>query len=202
MSSRSLPLALLLALALVPLIPAETPRVGPAEAVAEVRGKAFEVSGLVGIADWQPKVGLKPCAWYGGMAGHRFEAVAERLHLGFRATWEGCITALDVESAPRIDMILIGGHFNYGIKPVDWMMVYGQMGAGMMLADQTPSGGATTPRMTFMGGPGVIVTLGKYFFFDASLRFMIFENFQFGTLGGQAGNAVNPVAALIIGAQI
>ncbi len=194
--------AAFVALLLVPVIPAERATVGVALAQAEVRGKAFEVSGLVGVASWQRKTGLRPCAWYGGMAGHRFEAVAERLHLGFRATWEGCITALDTESRPRVDMILVGGHFNYGIKPTDWMMVYGQVGAGMMLGDRTPSGGTLTPRLTFSGGPGVLFGLGKYFFLDASLRLLVFENFQFGTFGGQAGDAVNPLVSLVIGAQI
>ena len=174
----------------------------PGTARAEVRGKSFEVAGLVAIADWQDKVGLKPCAWYGGMAGHRFEAVAERIHMGFRATREGCITALDTASAPRVDMILVGGHFNYGIKPLDWMLIYGQVGAGMMLGDRTPSGGTLTPRVTFSGGPGVFVTLGKYLFVDVSLRLLVFENFQFGGFGGQAGNATNPLVSLTIGAQI
>ncbi len=195
-------LSALIAVMLVPLVPGERLEPGPAEAFGEVRGKSFEVSGLVGVASWQRKVGLKPCAWYGGMAGHRFEAVADRIHMGFRATWEGCITALDTASAPRVDMILVGGHFNYGIKPVDWMLVYAQVGAGMMLGDRTPSGGTLTPRVSFSGGPGVLVTLGKYFFLDASLRLLVFENFQFGDLGGQAGNATNPLVALTIGAQI
>jgi len=187
---------------LLPLLPAERAAFGPAVAAAEVRGKAFEVSGLVGIATWQRKVGLRPCAWFGGMAGHRFEAVADRIHMGFRATWEGCVTALDTAARPRVDMILVGGHFNYGVKPTDWMLVYGQVGAGMMLGDRTPSGGELTPRLTFSGGPGVLVSLGKYFFMDASLRLLVFENFQFGSLGGQAGDAVNPLVSLIIGAQI
>ncbi len=200
MSFRRLSIALVIAALLVPFLGAGS--VGPSEARAQVRGKSFEASGLVGIADWQPKVGLKPCAWFGGMAGHRFEVVADRIHMGFRATWEGCITALDVPSAPRIDMVLIAGHFNYGVKPVDWALVYAQMGVGIMLADQAPSGGTTTPRMSFSGGGGVLITIGKYFFVDASLRALVFENFQFGTLGGQAGNTTNPLATLIIGAQI
>lgn len=186
----------------LPLVPAGQPSWGPADAVAEVRGNSFEISGLVGVVNWQRKTGLRPCVWFGGMAGHRFEAVADRFHVGFRATWEGCITALDTASRPRVDMILVGGHFNYGIKPVDWMLVYGQVGAGMMLGDRTPSGGTVTPRLSFSGGPGIFVSLGKYLFLDASLRLLVFENFQFGTLGGQAGDAVNPLVSLIIGAQI
>jgi hypothetical protein len=48
----------------------------------------------------------------------------------------------------------------------------------------------------------VLFGLGKYFFRDASLRLLVFENFQFGTFGGQAGDAVNPLVSLVIGAQI
>ena len=173
-----------------------------APARAEIRGSAFEVAGLVGAVDWQDKVGLRPCAWFGGMAGHRFKAVGERFHLGFRATWEGCVTALDVESRPRVDMIFVGVHFLYGVRTFDWMFVYGSVGAGMMLGDRTPSGGTPTPRTTFMGGPGMTVTLGKHLMLDLSMRLVVFENFQFGILGGQAGDAVSPLVALMVGAQI
>ncbi len=194
-----LPCLALFALLFTPL---EQPLWGPSSAQAEVRGKSFEVAGIVGGAGWQRKTGLRPCVWFGGMAGHRFEAVADRIHVGFRATWEGCITALDTETRPRVDMILVGGHFNYGIKPVDWMLVYAQVGAGMMLGDRTPSGGTLTPRLSFSGGPGVFVSLGKYLFLDVSFRLLVFENFQFGSFGGQAGGTVNPLGSLIIGAQI
>lgn len=174
----------------------------PAPAQAEIRGGAFEVGGLVGVGLWQPKVGVRPCAWYGGMAGHRFKPVAERFHMGFRATWEGCVGALDTPARPRVDMILVGAHFNYGVRTFDWMYVYGTVGAGMLLSDRTPSGGAPDPRVTFVGGPGVTVTAGKYLFVDVSVRVMVFENFNFGTIGAQAGNASAPVVAVAIGAQI
>ncbi len=167
---------------------------------AEVRGGAFEVGGLAGVTLWQPKVGVKPCAWFGAMAGHRFQPVAQRIHMGFRATWEGCVGALDTAAAPRVDMILVAVHFNYGIKPVDWMYVYGTVGAGMLLSDRTPSGGSPDPRLAFVGGPGVLVTAGKYLFIDLSMRVLVFENFTFG--GARVGNAGAPVFSLAVGAQI
>lgn len=173
---------------------------GPA--AAEVRGPAFEVGGIVGAGLWQPKVGVRPCAWYGGMMGHRFKPVADRVHMGIRATWEGCVGALDTEARPRVDMILVAAHFNYGVRTFGWMYVYGTVGAGMLLSDRTPSGGSPDPRVTFIGGPGVTITAGKYLFFDVSARVMVFENFNFGTIGAQAGNASAPVLSIAIGAQI
>lgn len=169
---------------------------------AEVRGGSFEVGGLAGLGLWQPKVGVRPCAWFGGLAGHRFQPVADGVFMGFRATWEGCVGALDTPARQRVDMILVGAHFNYGVSVVDWMYVYGTVGAGMLLSDRTPSGGGPDPRVTFMGGPGVLVTAGKYLFIDASVRVMVFENFNFGALGAQAGNGSAPVLTLAVGAQI
>ena len=169
-------------------------------AQAEIRGGSFEVAGFAGVGLWQPKVGVKPCAWWGGMAGHRFQPVADRIFMGFRATWEGCVGALDTAAAPRVDMILVGAHFNYGVRTFDWMLVYGTVGGGMLLSDRTPSGGAPDPRLTFAGGPGVMVTAGKYLFVDLNLRVLVFENFNFG--GAQAGNAGAPVITLAVGAQI
>lgn len=167
---------------------------------AEVRGGSFEVAGFAGVGLWQPKVGVRPCAWFGGAAGHRFQPVAERIHMGFRATWEGCVGALDEPARRRVDMILVAANFSYGVKPVDWMLVYGTVGAGMLLSDRTPSGGSPDPRLAFVGGPGVLVTLGKYLFVDLSMRVLVFENFTFG--GARVGNAGAPVITLAVGAQI
>ena len=109
----------------------------PAPAHAELRGGAFEIAGVGGVGTWGPKVGLKPCAWFGGMAGHRFPAQAERLHLGFRAGWEGCI-AQQQRTQARIDMIYVDVGFTYGVRALDWLLFYALTGAGFVLADSTP----------------------------------------------------------------
>ncbi len=186
---------LLAALALLLLIPS-----APPEARAEVGDGAFEVGGVGGVAVWGQRVGLKACGWYGGSVGHRFPRMAEVLHMGFRAGWEGCVSEQEV-TGDRIDMIYVNMGFSWGIRAKPWLLPYVITGAGMMLGDATPSGGVTHPRTAFHGGAGVMVTLGDYIFVDLALRMIVFENFQFGGYGGQPGTVGNPLIALSVGAQ-
>lgn len=173
----------------------------PSLATAQVRGGAFEVGGLGGYAVWDDDLVLEPCAFFGGYAGHKFDPLAERLHLGFRAGWEGCVTEQKF-TQDRIDMIFIDVAFTYGVKPVDWMIAYALSGAGFLIADSTPSGGRPFPRTVFQGGGGLAVVLGKYFMIDLNLRVILFENIQFGGVVGAAGTVVSPVVGLQIGAHI
>ncbi len=173
----------------------------PSAAGAEIRGGAFEVGGIGGGVPWSNKLGLKPCGWFGGFAGHRFEPLAERLYLGFRANWEGCITDQQV-TEDRIDMILIDVHFTYGVKATEWLLPYGTSGAGFLIADATPSGGGPTPRTVFQTGGGLLFSIGPHLIVDASVRLLIFENIQFGTIQGQFGTVVSPLFSLAVGAQI
>lgn len=173
----------------------------PAAARAEVRGGSFEVGGLVGGVVWDRDLGLEPCPWFGGFAGHRFEPLAERLHMGFRAHWEGCIGEQKVTEA-RIDMILVDVAFTYGVRATDWLLLYGLSGAGFLIADSTPSGGRPFPRTVFQGGGGAAVVLGPYFLLDLSVRLLVFENIQFGGFGGTTGTTASPAFTLSIGAHI
>lgn len=187
---------LLLALAL--LLCAST--VAPSPARAEIGDGAFELGGLGGVAIWSQRVGLKPCVWYGGSVGHRFPRMAEKLHMGFRAGWEGCVSEQKV-TGDRIDMIYVNMGFSWGIRARPWLLPYAITGAGMMLGDATPSGGVTHPRTSFHGGFGVTATLGDYLFVDLCFRMIVFENFQFGGYGGQPGTVGSPLIALSVGAQ-
>ncbi len=173
----------------------------PSVASAEVRGGAFEVGGLVGAAVWDQDLTLEPCAFFGGYAGHRFEPLAERLHMGFRAGWEGCVTHQKVTN-DRIDMIFIDVAFTYGVKLTDWLIAYGLSGAGFLIADATPSGGRPFPRTVFQGGGGIAATLGKYLMIDVSVRMIVFENIQFGGVVGAAGTVASPVVGLQVGGHI
>jgi len=183
----------------VPAVASE-PVAGPPAPPPGIRGGAFEVGGTGGVAVWDAGLGLEPCAWFGGFAGHRFQPLADRFHFGFRAGWEGCVTDQKVTS-DRVDMILIDIGFTYGIKPVDWLIVYGLTGGGFLIADTTPSGGKPFPRMAFQGGGGVAAAFG-YFYVDASVRVMAFENIQFGGFGGTTGTVGSPVITLSVGAHI
>ncbi len=171
------------------------------EARAEVRGGSFELGAVVGVVPWDQKVGLEPCAWFGGFAGHRFDVLAERLHLGFTAGGEGCVGEQKISGA-RIDMILIDIAFTYGVKVLPWLMPYGLAGGGFLVADATPSGGGPTPRTLFQGGGGVTATIGKYLLVDVGVRMIVFENIQFGGLQGQTGTVASPLFYLKLGAQI
>lgn len=172
-----------------------------APASAEVRGGSFQIGGVAGVASWGERLGLKPCVWFGGYAGHRFEPLAERLHLGFRAGWEGCVTSQRVTDA-RIDMILIDVGFTYGVRVTDWLMPYGISGGGFMIADATPSGGGPIPRTVFQGGGGVVATIGPYLEVDIGVRLLVHENIQFGGVQGQVGTIASPLVYLQVGAQI
>jgi hypothetical protein len=171
------------------------------DAHAEIRGRSFQIGGVVGVVPWQNKVGLEPCGWFGATIGHRFAPLAERLHLGFRAGWEGCV-AEQTFTGSRIDFILVDFGFTYGVKVADFLQPYGLAGAGFAVIDATPSGGGPHPRTVFQSGVGIQVTIGPYFMIDASIRLLIFENVQLGGFGGQAGGAVNPLFSIAIGAQI
>ncbi len=173
----------------------------PTAAQAEFRGGSFEVGGLVGGAVWDRDLGLEPCAWFGGFAGHRFDPLAERLYMGFRAHWEGCVTEQKV-TTDRIDMILVDIAFTYGVKVTDWLIVYGLSGGGFLIADSTPSGGRPFPRTVFQGGGGAAVTLGPYLMLDVAVRALVFENIQFGGFGGTTGTVASPAFTLSIGGHI
>jgi len=123
------------------------------------------------------------------------------LHLGFRAHWEGCITEQKVTDE-RVDMILVDIGFSYGVRVLPWLLPYGISGGGFLVADSTPSGGGSTPRTVFQTGGGVAITLGPYFLLDVSVRLLIFENIQFGTIQGQFGTVASPLFSIGIGAQI
>ncbi|MCP4870854.1 MAG: outer membrane beta-barrel protein [Proteobacteria bacterium] len=172
-----------------------------APASAEIRGGSFEAGGVGGAAVWSSDLGLKPCGWYGGFAGHRFQPLAERLHLGFRAAWEGCVTQQRVTDE-RVDMILVDVGFSYGVRVLPWMLPYGFSGGGFLIADSTPSGGDPTPRTVFQTGGGVAITLGPYLLLDIKVRLLVFENIQFGSIQGQFGSVVSPLFAIALGAQI
>ena len=180
---------------------ADAPSAPPAVPKPWIRGGSFEIAGIGGVVPWQDKVGLEPCVWFGAMAGHRFNPIAERLHLGFRAGWEGCIADQTFTGA-RIDFILIDFAFVYGVRATDFLFPYGLMGAGFGIIDATPSGGVPHPRTVFQAGGGAQFVLGGYFMIDLSVRLLVFENVQLGGFGGQAGSAVNPLFSFSIGAQI
>jgi hypothetical protein len=173
----------------------------PTPASAEVRGGAFEVGGLGGVAVWDADLVLEPCAFFGGYAGHRFDPLAERLYMGFRAGWEGCVTHQKF-SGDRIDMIFVDVAFTYGAKLTDWLIAYGLSGAGFLVADSTPSGGKPFPRTVFQGGGGIAATLGRYLMIDLSVRMFVFENIQFGGFVGSAGTVASPIVALQVGGHI
>ncbi len=173
----------------------------PAPASAEVRGGSFQLGAVAGVASFGDRLGLKPCPWFGGYAGHRFQPLAERLYLGFRAGWEGCVTAQRVTDA-RIDMILVDVAFTYGIRVTDWLMPYGLSGGGFLVADSTPSGGKPFPRTLFHGGGGVVATIGPYLEVDVGVRILVHENIQFGGVQGQVGTVASPLLFIQVGAQI
>ena len=169
---------------------------------AGIRDGSFEVGGAVGWIGWDTALGLEPCLLYGGEVGHRFPALAERLHLAFRGGYEGCISHLRTPLRRRIDMALIDIGFEYGVRLTSWLQHYGLIGGGFLLADETPSGGQTQPRTCFQAGAGVVATLGPYVYLDLSLRVFSFENFQFRGWTGRAGNTWNPVVTLAIGGEV
>jgi hypothetical protein len=169
---------------------------------AGIRDGSFEVGGVVGLVAWDSDLGLERCWLYGGEVGHRFPALAQRLHLAFRGGYKGCITHLATPSHRRVDMALIDVGFEYGIRLQPWLQPYAVVGGGFLLADETPSGGRTQPRTCFLGGGGVVVTLGAYVYVDLSLRLWSFENFQFRGWTGRAGNTWNPVLSLAVGGEI
>jgi hypothetical protein len=173
----------------------------PTLASAEVRGGAFEVGGLGGVAVWDSDLTLDPCAFFGGYAGHRFDPLAERLYMGFRAGWEGCVTQQKI-TQDRVDMIFIDVAFTYGVTITDWLIAYGLSGGGFLIADSTPSGGRPFPRTVFQGGGGIAATLGKYLMIDISVRMIVFENIQFGGIVGANGTVASPVIGLQIGGHI
>ena len=173
----------------------------PSTAAAEIRGGAFELGGLGGVAVWDSDLVLEPCAFFGGYAGHRFEPLAERLHMGFRAGWEGCVTQQKFTN-DRIDMIFVDIAFAYGVKLTDWLIAYGLSGGGFLVADSTPSGGKPFPRTIFQGGGGIAATLGKYLMVDVSVRMLVFENIQFGGVVGATGTVASPIIALQVGGHI
>ena len=171
------------------------------DAQAEIRGRSFRIGGVIGVAPFSPKFGLEPCPWFGAQVGHRFQAIAEKLHLGFRMGAEGCVGEQTL-TGDRVDVILVDFAFTYGVKVTDFLQPYGISGAGFGVIDAVPSGGRTHPRTVFQGGGGIEVSLGPYFILDASVRIIVFENVQLGGFGGEAGSVVNPVITLSIGAQI
>jgi hypothetical protein len=189
-----------LALALALVLAVGGPLLAPRSASAEIGDGAFQIGGVGGVAVWSRRVGLKPCAWYGGEVLHRFPRLAAVIHLGFRAGWEGCISRQEVTD-DRIDMILIDMGFSWGIRARPWLLPYVITGGGMMLGDATPSGGKTHPRTAFHGGVGVTATIGDYLFVDLAFRMIVFENFQFGGYGGQPGTVGSPLVSLAVGAQ-
>jgi hypothetical protein len=191
---RARPIVAVLLLLLV------VPVAAPSPARAEIGDGAFQIGGLGGVVIWGQRVGLKPCGWYGGSVTHRFPRMAEKLHMGFRAGWEGCIGRQEVTDN-RIDMIYVNMGFSWGIRARPWLLPYAITGAGMMLGDSTPSGGETHPRTAFHGGVGVVATIGDYIFVDLTFRMIVFENFQFGGYGGQPGTVGSPLIALSAGAQ-
>ncbi len=170
-------------------------------ASAEIRGGSFEAGGIGGAAVWSSDLGLKPCGWFGGFAGHRFQPLAEKLYLGFRAHWEGCVTEQKVTDE-RVDMILVDVGFSYGVQVLPWLLPYGTSGGGFLVADSTPSGGGPTPRTVFQTGGGVAITIGPNLLLDVNVRIFVFENIQFGTIQGQFGSVVSPLFSVGLGAQI
>jgi hypothetical protein len=171
------------------------------DARAEIRGRSFQIGGIVGVVPWSDKVGLEPCGWFGATVGHRFAPLAERLHLGFHAGWEGCV-AEQTFTGDRIDFILVDFGFTYGVRATEFLFPYGIAGAGFAVIDATPSGGGPHPRTVFVTGGGVELSIGPYFMIDLSIRLLIFENVQLGGFGGEAGSAFNPLFSIAIGAQI
>jgi len=171
------------------------------EARGEVRGRSFEIAGVGGVVPWQSKVALEPCGWFGAFIGHRFDPLAERLHLGVRAGWEGCVGE-QTFTGNRIDFILIDFGFTYGVKVTEFLLPYGLIGAGFALIDAVPSGGETHPRTVFQTGGGAQFVLGKYFMIDVSVRVLFFENVQLGGFGGEAGTTASPLITIGFGAQI
>jgi hypothetical protein len=170
-------------------------------AEAEIRGGSFELGALGGAVSWSPRLGLQDCAWFGGFAGHRFDPLADRLYLGFRAQWEGCVSRQKVTDQ-RVDMILVDIGFSYGVRVLPWLLPYGMSGGGFLVADSTPSGGGPTPRTVFQTGGGVSITIGPYLLLDLSVRLLIFENIQLGTIQGQFGTVASPLFGVGFGAQI
>lgn len=167
-----------------------------------IRDGSFEIMGTVGGARWDDRLGLDPCTWFGGAAGHRFPAFAERLHLGFRAGWEGCITEVASDRAPRIDMILVDVAFQYGVRLWPWLLPYASLGGGFLLADGSPSGGELVPRTTFLGGGGATVVLASYLLVDVNVRLLVFEAIPFPGVGLHGGSTVSPVLTVSVGGEI
>jgi len=167
-----------------------------------LRGGRFEVGLTTGFGSFQAKSGLDSCRWYGLRLGHRFAPFPgnEKLRIGLRTGWEGCLTSQETEG--RVDMIHINAGLYFGLQPSKRWLVYWFTGVGELLGDSTPGpADKVEPRFSIHLGPGVTWAFSDRFLLDASLMALIYEGFE---LGGPAaaGSTVGLVPNLMLGLQI
>ena len=167
-----------------------------------LRGGRFEVGVTTGAGSFQSKSGLESCRWYGLRLGHRFAPFPgnEKLRVGLRTGWEGCLTNHETEG--RVDVIHVNAGLYFGIQPSKPWLMYWFTGVGELLGDSTPGpGDKVEPRFSIHLGPGATWAFSDRFLLDASIMGVVFEGFE---LGGEsaAGSTFGLVPNLMLALQI
>lgn len=167
-----------------------------------LRGGRFEVGLTTGAGSFQSKSGLESCRWQGLRIGHRFAPFPgnEKLRIGFRTGWEGCLT--DHATEGRVDVIHVNAGLYLGLQPSSRWLVYWFTGVGELLGDSTPGpGDKVEPRFSIHLGPGVTWAFSDRFFLDGSVMGVVYEGFELGGPSA-AGSTFGLVPNLMLGLQI
>jgi len=185
------------ALAFPPLAAAQS-----ADSGAPLRGGAFEIGPVTGVATFSDKARLDACRWQGLRVGHRFDPFPglERLQAEFRAGWEGCFTTH--EEVGSVDLIHLQLSWMLGLSLSRKWRVYWGAGVGELLADSTPGDdNQVLARFSVHLSPGVTWALSKRWLIDASLTGIVFENYDFGS-NPVGGTTIGFLPSLFVAVQI
>ncbi|MFQ5690038.1 MAG: hypothetical protein ACE5HQ_07190 [Gemmatimonadota bacterium] len=167
-----------------------------------LRGGAFEFTPVLGFGSFQGKSRLDSCLWFGVRIGHRFTPFKgnERLQLGFRTGWEGCSSRHS--EVGGVDLIHLNATVLFGFRLSRAALLYWGAGLGELLADTTV-GEDNQVKGRFAGhtGPGVTWALGRHLLLDASVKGILFEDFDLGSAPA-GGSTLGVVPSLILGVQI
>lgn len=167
-----------------------------------LRGGRFEFGVLTGPGSFQAKSGIASCRWQGLRIGHRFAPFPgnEKLRVGFRTGWEGCLTNHETEG--RVDLIHVNAGLYFGIQTGRRWLLYWFAGVGELLGDSTPGPrDDVEPRFAVHGGPGATWAFSDRFFLDVSIMGTLFEGYELSGPDG-TGTTWGLIPNLMLGIQI
>lgn len=154
---------------------------------------------MLGWVFFDRQLALANGFYYGGELGHHFVFNHPWVVMGAYAMAEGSLSNVLGERFRDVDVIVFGGGVTFGVRGLGRFLPIVRAGAGLIVADGTPSNLDIVARFQFHLGGGLRYYLLDWLVIRAEVRLMMHENLLFGAGSGQLGDVTHVIVGGGIG---